>query len=228
MRPALTHGWLLSLSCSLALTVGACQQQRALPAVQESGDRAFRRQNFDAAATDYKEYVTRHPGDPAVHLKLAKTLLELKQPAEAVEHAQMAYDQRTTNDECIETLARALFESGRQEDWHRLLKNIADGRGLPGDHIRLGRYLALAGDADNAEQALKQAARVDGGRTIQPQMALADFYHTIGDKPNELKRLRMALFIDPNNVEVLKRLRALGEVPGPSLAIAPEETVTTP
>jgi len=225
MRPA-THGWLLPLSCILALAAGGCQQPRALPAVQESGDRSFRRQNFDGALTDYEEYVAREPGDPVVQIKLAKTLIELKRPAEAIEHAQLAYDQRTTNDDCIETLAQAMYDAGRTDDWHRLLHGIADARGLPGAYIRLGRYLAMSGDADTAEQALKQAARIDAGRTIAPQIALADFYHQIGDKPSELKRLRMALFIEPNNPEIIKRLRALCEIPGPSLAIAPEELGT--
>src|SRR5205823_861758 len=83
--------------------------------------------------------------------------------------------------------------AGGREDAFRLLRSVADGRGLPADHIRLGRFLALAGDADGAEHSLKQAARIDGGKTIEPQMALADFYHQIGDKQSELKRLRMAL-----------------------------------
>jgi predicted Zn-dependent protease len=221
-----THGWKVVVLSGLALAAASCQQQRALPAVQEAGDRNFKRQNFDGANTDYAEYIAREPGDPVVQLKLAKTLIELKRPADAVEHAQLAYDQRTTNNDCIETLAKALFDAGRQEDAFRLLRTVADGRGLPADHIRLGRYLALAGDADGAEHSLKQGARLDGGKTIEPQIALADFYHQIGDKQSELKRLRMALFISPNNPEIMKRIRDMGEVPGPSLALQPEETGT--
>jgi tetratricopeptide (TPR) repeat protein len=218
------QGWKAIIVTGLALSAAACNSQRALPAVQEAGDRNVQRQNYDAAFTDYSEYIAREPGDPVVQLKMAKTLIELGRPAEAVEHAQLAYDQRTNNNDCIETLARALFDAGRQEDCFRVLRSVADGRGLSGDHIRLGRFLALAGDADGAEHSLKQAARIDGGKTIEPQIALADFYHQIGDRASELKRLRMALFIAPNNADIAKRIRDLGEVPGPSLALTPEES----
>jgi predicted Zn-dependent protease len=218
------HGRHAALTLTTLLVLGAgCSAPRSLPAVKASGDRYFERKDFDSALTDYQEYVNRDPGDPSVRISLAKTLLVAHRPTEAVEHAQIAYDQRTTDEDAIETLAHSLLDAGRQDEMNRLLRGLAETRGHTGDYIRLGRYLHLSGDADGAELALKQAARLDSGRTIAPQMALADFYHDIHDKPNELKRLRMALFIEPHNETILKRLRELGEVPGPSLALQPEE-----
>lgn len=218
-----THGWMTAFSLVLMLGAASCQKQRELPAVMSSGDRNFEKANYDGAYTDFAEFVGREPGNPVGQLHLAKTLIKINRPAEAVEHAQIARDQRPLDEEYIETLARALHDAQRQDQCLQLLRSISDTRGKPGDYIRLGRYLQEGGDADSAEQALKQAARVDGGRTIAPQIALADFYHTIGDKTNEVKRLRMALFIEPNNPEINKRLRDLGEIPGPSLALTPEE-----
>jgi hypothetical protein len=80
------------------------------------------------------------------------------------------------------------------------------------------------GDADGAEHALLTAAKIDGGKTAAPQIALADFYRSIGDKKAEIVRLRNALYLDPKNPEIPKRLRELGEIPGPSLAMPPEES----
>jgi predicted Zn-dependent protease len=191
-----------------------------------SGDRNFQKGHFDNAYTDYAEFVSREPGNPQGRLKLARTLVKIDRAPEAVEHATLARDQHPMNEEYIETLAMSLHAAHRQDQCIQLVRGIADSRGLAGDYIRLGRYLHKSGDADGAEQALKQGARVDGGKTIAPQMALADFYHDIGDKTSEVKRLRMALFIEPNNPEIAKRLRALGEIPGPSLALTPEELGT--
>lgn len=220
----LTHGRMATVSA--ALTLGAlpgCNTPRALPAVRESGERNFRHEQYDNALADYQEYIRREPGDPAVQLELAQTLLQLHQPIEAVEHAQLAYDQRPNHDEYIETLAQAQFEAGHTEDMMRLLRGVVGARGLPSDYIRLGRYLAKSGDADSAETAFKQGARVDGGHSLPPQLALADFYHSISDRASELRRLRMALYLNPSNNDILERIRAMGEIPGPSLALQPEE-----
>src|SRR5690348_6031335 len=131
-----------ALSAALILFAGGCNTPRALPAVRESGERNFRHENFEGALADYQEYVKREPGDPAVQLELAQTLLQLKRPADALEHAQLAYDQRPNHDEYIECLARSQFESGHTEDMLRLLRGVVNSRGLPSDYIRLGRYLA--------------------------------------------------------------------------------------
>jgi len=214
----------LTITAFLTLAaLGGCASQRALPAVREAGDRAFRHQQFEVALSNYQEYLAREPGDPAVQLAMARALIECGRPAEAVEHAQLAYDQRPSQNEYIETLARALFESDHKEEMTRLLQSVADNRGLPDDFIRLGRWAAKCGDADGAEHALKQAATADGGRTVGPQLALADFYHTLGDRTGELRRLRMALWCSPNSNEIKSRIRGLGEIPGPSVVLRPDE-----
>lgn len=66
------------------------------------------------------------------------------------------------------------------------------------------------------------AAKLDGGKSIKPHMELANLYRTLGDSQSELRRLRMALFIEPKNMDIQKRIRELGEVPGPSFVLQPE------
>jgi predicted Zn-dependent protease len=219
---------ILGVSAALVVAVGGagglagCTSQRPLPMVKEMGDRAFQKGDFETANKDYAEYVDRKPGEASVQLSYAKTLLILKQPAKAVEHASIAYDQYPENEDYIETRAQALLESGKTDELYQFLRGLAEGRGKPSDYIRLGRYAAKLGDADGAEHALQTAAKLDGGKTVAPQLALADFYKTLGDKKSEIRRLRMALYLDKTNPDITKRLRELGEIPGPSLALPPE------
>lgn len=207
----------------VALLTG-CSAPRPLPTVREHGDRAFRHGNYAKAQADYQEYSQRKPGEAEVELRLAQTLLELDQPHQALGRAQQAYDLKPGEEEYIETYAAALFAAGKTDQLHRFLRNLAQDRGQPGDYIRLGRYAFKNGDGDGAEHALQTAARIDGGRTLEPQLALANFYREVGDTAHEKERLRMALYIDPKHEQVQQRLRAMGEIPGPSYAIVPAES----
>ena len=211
----------------LILAIGAaflagCNTVRPLPTVRESGDKHLKRGEFQQAAADCKEYTERKPGEPAVQLLYAKTLIALHEPVPAVEHATIAYDQHPTDEDYIETRAQALFDAKKTDELDRFLRGMTAGRGLPADYIRQGRFAAKMGDADSAVTAFRTAIRIDGATTPGPQLALADFYRSIGDKDNEFKYLRYALFLDPQNPEIPNRIRALGQIPGPSLAMPPE------
>jgi tetratricopeptide (TPR) repeat protein len=213
---------ILALALVVPLVVG-CSSQRPLPTVRERGDRAFEKGQFEQARVEYQEYVTRKPGEAAVELQLARTLLELDQPHDALTHAQEAFDLRPGEEEYIETYADALLGTQKTDQLYRFLRGLAQDRGQVNDYIRLGRFTARAGDADGAVQAFSTAARIDRGRTIAPQLAFAEFYREIGDTEHEKERLRMALSFDVKNPVVLGRLRELGEIPGPSLALTPAE-----
>jgi Flp pilus assembly protein TadD len=93
----------------------------------------------------------------------------------------------------------------------------------PSDYIRLAKYCQKAGDTDGAQEAYLQAARLDGGRTVSPQLALADFYTSINDEEAAQKRIRMAYFIDPRSKAVNERMLAHGLTPAPELALTPAE-----
>lgn len=207
-----------------AVWLGGCASQRPLVDVRASGDRAMEAGEYDQALKDYTEFVDRRAGDAGVENSLALALLATHQPALAVEHAWRAYDAAPGDDAHIETLARAMHEAGQTSEMQTFLRDQTHSRGRVQDYLRLGRYAAAAGDADGAEVALKTGAELDKGRTLAPQLALADLYRRIGDTKNEVMRLRMALYLDPVNSEVNERLRALGEVPGPSFALQPSET----
>ena len=217
----MTHRVLVLLvACTL---LAGCNTVRTLPRVQEEGDRHYRDHEWEAARTDYKEYVDRKPGEAEIQMRLARCLVELGQPDAAVPHAAVAFDARPNHAESLETYCLALADSKRTDELFRLLNSNCESRGKVSDYDRLARFLLRVGDPDSAERNFKMAAKVDGGRTIEPQLALADFYKSLGDKANEKKRLRMALYLDRTNQAIYDRLRGLGEIPGPSLALVPDE-----
>jgi predicted Zn-dependent protease len=216
----------MSRAAATVLIAGAltgCNAQRPLPMVWERGDRAFEQADFSVAKAEYGEYLSRKPGEARVQLRMAQTLLELGRPVDAVEYAAIAHDLRPGEETYVETYARALFEAGRTQQLYTFLRGFTADRGTVSDYIRLGEYASLLGDPDSAEHALLMAAKLDGGVTLRPQMALADFYTSIKDMTNAKRRLRMAMFIEPGNEQIHERLRSLGEVPGPSFAIVPAE-----
>jgi tetratricopeptide (TPR) repeat protein len=205
------------------MLIGGCTATRPLPTVREHGDRAFIKGDYAKAASDYQEYATRKPGEAEVHRRLADSLLKENQPFEALTHAQQAFDLRPGEPEYIETYAEALLATGKSDYLHKFLRSLAQDRGGVSDWVRLGRFTARMGDADGAEAALTTAATMDRGQTIEPQLALANLYRSIGATEREKERLRMALYIDPKNEAVMQRLRELGEIPGPSLVLQPTE-----
>lgn len=209
-----------------AFTLTGCTGQRPLHIVKKFGDRAYEEANYAKAAEEYSEYVDRKPGEWDVRLTLGKAYLESGQPILAREQLTTVYDQQPDNEECIELLARANFDAKEYDSLTSFLRRLTVERGTVSDYLRLGRYSAKIGHPDEAKEALKTAARIDQGKTVEPQLALADFYHQVNDRANESQRLRMALYLLPNSPVIMERIRDLGEVAGPTAAMVPEEANT--
>jgi len=215
------HGGMGILLAALLGALAGCEGPRALLMVRESGDRAFSRQEYPKALTEYTEIVERAPADWESRVKLARTQLVLNDATAARENLAVAHSMRPDDDNIVDLLSTAMLESGQVTQMHDLLEQRARTKGRTGDYLRLGFFMDRAGDADSAERALLTAARIDRGQHIEPYLALADFYHKVGDDDAALRRLRYALWIDSTNDAVIARLRDMGEIPGPSLALQP-------
>lgn len=207
----------------LATLAGCSTSQRNIWKVQADAEHAYKHGNYAVAEADWAEFVARRPQDAEGHYRYGLALLANDKPALAREQLVIANDMRPGNEDSIEALASAIRATGNTDDLFRFLRRMIEERGIATDYDRLGRYLASVGNADEAETAFLTSAQIDAGKTLAPQLALANFYQSIGDVQNEKLRLRMALAIDPQNQGVQARLRALGEVPGPSLALTPTE-----
>lgn len=218
MRQALV----IALGVVLLAVVG-CADRRALTVVRDSGDKAYRFQKYDQAREEFAEVVDRDPADWEYRAKLGETLLLLGRPVMAREHLAIAHELRPDDEAILDDYARAMLASEAYDALHQVLLERARETQEVEDYIRLGMYDLEAGDADSAERALITAARLDGGRTPEPQLALATFYDEVGDDTRALRRLRMALYTDLENTEAIERLRAKGQIPGPTYALPPLE-----
>jgi tetratricopeptide (TPR) repeat protein len=208
-----------------AFALGACTQRegRAPGQVYWDATRAFERGDYSTAAADYQEYIQARPGDTNGRLGLGKSLLILGQPDEAVDHLWVAYDANPMDDSRAELLAEAMYQAQQTQELIQFLRERTEQPGRVSDYLTLGRYAAQCGLPDEAQPAFITAARLDKGLNLEPQLALARFYESIGDTQNAVQRYRMALWIDGENEEIRQRVRALGEIPGPTFAIIPEE-----
>ena len=77
------------------------------------------------------------------------------------------------------------------------------------------------GDIDSANLAVETAIEIDDGRTPQPYLDSADLAERLGDLELAIRRLRQAYGIDPDDEAISDRLMALGEIPGPTVALPP-------
>jgi tetratricopeptide (TPR) repeat protein len=182
---------------------------------------------FDAAVKDYAEYVNRRPEEHQFRYEYGKALLAAGQANEAEKQLKIASDVQPMNDEYLDARAEAMFAAGEREELTSMLARNAAERGRVADYTRMGKYAAKMGHPDEAKEALLTAAKLDHGRSFGVQKDLADFYGSVGDKTNEVKRLRMAFFLNPADEQVAGRLRKLGEVPGPSAGLRPTELTTS-
>lgn len=205
------------------LILAGCSGQRALSVIREEGDHAFAYLRYETARSDFKEVVDREPTDWRYRLKLARTLMILDEPKLAQEQFAVVHSTRSGDDGIVDDFAKAMYAS---DDFERLISFLLlrakDTQGV-NDYLRLGWYAMETGDADLAERSLLIAARLDGARTVEPRLALADFYAAAGDSEEALRQLRLALGVDPANETVRDRIRSRGEIPGPSYALHPDD-----
>jgi tetratricopeptide (TPR) repeat protein len=222
MSRHLLRGALLMVGALFLCNLVACSSERPLHAVKADGEWAYQHGQFDKAQDDFSEYVRRRPEDIDVRYQLAKAYLGSNEPKPAIEQLNIALDVQPLNDTFLDAQAEAMYKAGERDALTALLSRNAAERGRVSDYLRLGAYSARMGNADEAQQALFTAAKLDGGKSVVPQRALADFYGSVGDRSKQIKHLRMAYAIEPANEETLKEIRRLGEVPGPSFALAPD------
>lgn len=209
-----------ALSSGVAISGTGCENARPF---REAGDRALMREDFAAAASNYEQFLAINPGDAGIMLSLGRAYLGLNRPHDAARILAVAAGMRPRDNATQDAYATALLRSNRHDELIRYLRTRATEQSDVSDWIRLGRFAAETGDADLARQALITAARIDRGRTTAPQLALHDFYTSIGDTENAYARLRMAYAIDPRDDGVIARMERAGYRATPRFALPPAE-----
>jgi len=193
--------------------------------VERSGEHAYKIGDYATAAQEWREVVDRRPGMWDARVWLARSYLALGEPKKAREQLEVAYTIKPLNVEVLELLATAMLESEDFDAMASQLRQVAEDTQTVSNWMRYGTFLQAAGDYDTAETALLTAARIDQGKRVQPQLALASLYRAAGDDKKAITRLRYALYLEPDNAQILDALRTYGQVPGPTLAEPPAESV---
>lgn len=221
----MTRRFLTILALSACAAGAGCTEYtgRTPGELYSDANQAFEGGEYEVAAADYQAYIEARPGDTTGRLGLGKSLLLLGQPEEATDHLWVAYDASPQDDERAMLLAEAMYTAGEHQELVQFLRERTEQPGRIQDYLTLGRYAALCGLPDEAEPALLTAARLDKGVSLEPQLALASFYESIGARDAALDRYRMAMWIDRENPEIVERVRAMGEIPGPTFPIIPNE-----
>lgn len=216
--------WLALACVGCALVVGGCEQNRELSSIRAQGNEAFGEGRYDRALELYRDYSDRRPQSARARYDLGRTLMAVGEPLAASEELAIAHELEPENRDTLDLYCRALLEADRPGELATLLSRTTIESDNPADYLLAAKYLIELGSLDEAHDALLGAVRVDGGRSVEPQLALASFYRTVKDEDRELKHLRIVLYLDPGNEQASDRIRELGYVPGPSFAIEPTDS----
>lgn len=214
MKPALRAALV-----AMPLFLGGCANNPDPYRVE--GDAAMQIFRYDDAARAYAQYLEISPGQPEIRAKYGRALLAAGRPLDAAEQFRIAVAQAPNNDQYLDELCESLLRADKRDDLFALLRTNCSQRGRVSDHIRLGRFSQRMGDGDTARTALISAARIDAGRTAAPQIALYDFYASIGERAEAMRRLRMAYYVEPKSTDVAQRIAASGAIPGPTFGLPP-------
>lgn len=207
-----------------AFALPGCSHQRPLHTIRASGESHLYYGEYDAAIADYREYLERMPQDHKARFDLGQALLKSNRPNEARKEFKIASDIEPLNDTYYDAYAEAMLQSGSKGELSTTLRRRAETTGRVQDWSRLGTFSARLGNADEAEQALLMAARLDQGRSASVQRDLASFYGTVGRRDRQIERLRMAYYLDPKNEALIEQIRQAGEIPGPTFGRPPAES----
>lgn len=226
MTTRLARFSILSAALALAALSGCANQQTNNADLRRRGDHYLEGGQYGQAIENYAQYLEKNPGDAEVRANYGRALLAQGRNADAAEQLQIAYSQRPDDEKALDALIDALIKSKQQDTAFRLLMTNASDRGDVRDHLRVGRTALRVGDTDTAKLFLETAARVDKGQTVAPQIGLVDYYLAVNDKVNAERRLRMAYFLSPMDLDVQDRIRKIKPVVGPTFPLQPLEAAS--
>jgi tetratricopeptide (TPR) repeat protein len=205
----------------LATMAGCSTAQRPATAIRQDADWHFQRGEYDQAVVYYREVVARYPGDWDAQYHYGTCELKLGRAAEARRALEIAHSRKPEHVGVVDALAEAMYQVGDDNRLFAFLRERADSTQTVHAYLRQARYAIELGDPDSARKAIETAIMIDNGESVEPYLIAALFAERIGDIEQAVKRLRQAYGINPTDDSVKTRLRALGEIPGPTLALPP-------
>jgi tetratricopeptide (TPR) repeat protein len=195
--------------------------QRPIASLRTSGDQLYERGDYVAAAEKYAAIADRYPGAGEAHYRLCLCPPDLGELSDARRELEVALTSKPGDPDVVDALAETMLLQGAEAGLFAFVKQHAESEQTVRAWLRLARYAAQVGDPDSAQTAFETAIVLDDGRTVDPYLQTAKFAEDLGDMDQALRRLRQAYGINPKDPRVNRRLRGLGEVPGPTIALPP-------
>jgi len=211
----------------VATLLVACQTPNSV--LRKQGMEAYRVGNVERADDRFSIAVDQDPTDWKSQWFMGKVRLSQNRNADAESRLSQAYALRSESAETSEILDDMAEALVRQEKFDALadtLQEASNRYGTVYDYLREGRFLARAGDVDNAKVAYLKAIRFGTADDASPYIEYANFLESVGDSEGALYRLRQAYGVDPDNFRLANRFRRYGIVPGPTISLPrdPNET----
>ncbi|UCD76825.1 MAG: tetratricopeptide repeat protein [Phycisphaerales bacterium] len=204
-----------------AVLLTACTTPRPVETIRQNGDRLYALGDWSGAAEEYELIVQRYPGDWKAQYGLGLARLKLGDANGARNALEVAHTRRPNHNKVADALAEAMYQQGRENELFAFLRERAESTQSVHGYLQLARYAVALNDPDSAQVALETAIEVDDGLTVEPYLQAAAFAQRLGDLDTALRRLRQAYGINPYDERVKQRIRELGEVPGPTIALPP-------
>ena len=189
--------------------------------LMRDGDHEFEWGRYESAAERYLRILEREPGDPRALEMYGRCMLALDQPKQAVDAFTGAVARRPGDRELLVLLATASFESGDVDEAFDLLRTWALDNTDAKAWIVLAEFAGRAEDPDTARDAVIRSIEIDPTGGPEAYLVSADLERGLGENGEALRRLRQAYGLAPGDPAIEDRLRAFGEVPGPTLILPP-------
>ena len=214
----------ITVSAVLVLAMAGCRSTTTSTSVlQERADHAFWQTRFADASVDYRELVHRYPGNWKAQARLGECLLDLQDYPAAREALQVAQTLHPSDAALTDLMAEAIFMDNDRAALFVYLVQDADAQQTPYAYLRLAKYAGACDDPDTARDANETAIRLDNDQTVEPYLSAAALETRLGNETDAIVYLRRGYAVDPLDKRVQQRLRELGEIPGPTLAMPPDE-----
>jgi tetratricopeptide (TPR) repeat protein len=206
----------------LPMVVMACSTPQApLVVLEQKADHEFDYQRWEKASEYYAEIVERDPGNEKAQFHYGVSLMNSSEYTKAEGALLTAHALEPENDEIVIALAEVMDHLGEHAKLFAMLRNRANDNRSSAIWMVVVDYSEKRDDYDSALEAVRNACAVDNGEDARPYYRAAVLLGKIGQSDEAIRRLRQAYAIDPGNVEVNALLVEYGEVPGPTLGLAP-------
>ena len=221
-----TVGLLLGL---LALGFAGGCGPTPIVTLRKNGEFNYKYGNYEDAAKDFGQIIERAPGDWEAEYRYGQCMMQLGDLESARRSLEVAQTAVPNNDEVAFALADCYFRMNDQTRLYQLLRDRAQTNASMESWLLMSEYALKLNDVDMARTAALNAIEVDQGQaeggidalSASPYYQAALVAERLGERDEELRRLRQAYGINPDDTRVKSKLVELGQVPGPTIALPP-------